>query len=994
MKMSFLLRRVMESSVALLFLMLSLGSVADANTPRLKILFIGNSFTQVGNLPKLVAEMAANAGWPQPEVHRATKVSKTLGWHLENPATLKAIQRGDWDVVVLQGYSTRPLDTPDVEEADPAGFKADMLALYDLVTASQPGTRVLLFETWPRHATHSIYQHPQLPDPETMQAKVTAAYEGVRDALLDQHADANVDIAPVGQAWVLNLHGKDLHLYHPDRYHANDLGRYLAASVIYSKIYQRSPVGRVALGEVTQHEAEYLQHTAEQATGITTPGGPDGQPRSDGLINTSFESPAHERDGGFSDRVLDGWFSRDSRTNGISSVNSDDARFAGTSNRGGAEGDLPAPAQGKQYLYINSGYAYQSPVGQLQRGERIQLTVAVGRTLRESDPDTAYAIQLCAGDTVLEEHTGDTALLEAGAFTDVTLVHDAVASEHAGKTLRVVLSRPGENTLNRLAFDNIRLQSGKAAHSRPNGSQPQRTSQASAAPTQSKSDVQAKQIAQSPHAAATTIAMPGPAAPIVSMGGARLERSELFGDHAVLQAGTSVPVWGWASPGAQVNVRFDAQSVTAVTDDQGRWTATLDNLQAGTSGTLDISSKGEKTLRSEDVLVGEVWMCAGQSNMEGYVFRLRDGESLMAAADLPELRLFKIEKEATPQPTERVRGEWIVCQPGKIGLFSGIGFLVGRDLQQTLGVPVGMIQATWGGTRVKGWTPKQVMLNDSTYIPLIEEEASIPEAAKPVSFEAMKAQTEAHKADQQGVVKPTKIEWLPGRIYNGMIHPAIPYALRGVLWYQGESDAYQPDTYRTLFPAMIRSWRSQWQRPDLPFIFVQLPGYKDTVPEPPATSFWAQLREAQTQALQLDETHMVVTVDIGEADIHPKNKHEVARRLLNKTLAVVYGKDLPHEGPRLKQTAFKDNAVVLQFEATGDLQAPPGTLDRAFAIGDGNGPLYWGQASLAGQTVTIKSDHVSQPKVIRYNFSEQPEGRLTDATLLPAAPFRSDAPAN
>ena len=430
--------------------------VAAADEP-LRVLFIGNSFT-AQSIADTFKRLAMDAGFEPPDVVDAAVVSQTLEWHTTDPGTLADIDAGGYDFVVLQEYSTRPTDAT-LPEADPLQFKQDATWLYDRVKLSSPDAQIVLFETWAREETHSVYP-TYYDDRDDMQAQLNYHYHDAADSYIPTYSSAaspnDVFVAPVGEAWELNYHGVNMMLHYIDRYHADYTGRYLTASVIYSMIYQRSVAGRTPQLDLTWEQASYLQSIADATTGVTAPGGPDGQ-RGLGVFMGSFEKPVMVNDSAFTNRMVSGWTVDSGTTNGLGVRNSKDDLFAGTTKVGGVDQTLPAPAEGYQFLWVNSGEVSQQLVDELLPNTQYALTVAVGRILKSNYLDTNYYIKLYAGDDEIQTLTGDTANLPLGAFTDEVISFHTGPDVVAGRPLRIHLGREGAQISSRLAFDNVKL---------------------------------------------------------------------------------------------------------------------------------------------------------------------------------------------------------------------------------------------------------------------------------------------------------------------------------------------------------------------------------------------------------------------------------------------------------------------------------------------------------------------------------------------------------
>jgi sialate O-acetylesterase len=361
-----------------------------------------------------------------------------------------------------------------------------------------------------------------------------------------------------------------------------------------------------------------------------------------------------------------------------------------------------------------------------------------------------------------------------------------------------------------------------------------------------------------------------------------------------------------------------------------------------------------------DVVVGDVWVCSGQSNMEWPVRLAAHPEDEIAAADHPRLRLFTVKRRMADQAADDVTGSWARCAPGPVAGFSAVGYYFGRELLAKLDVPIGLVHASWGGTPAESWMRPAALEADEGFRPILER--AIP---------------------KDSPVRPCVL-------FQGMIAPILPATLRGVIWYQGESNASRAVQYRTLFPALIRDWRDAFGAPELPFLFVQLANFGK--PEPgPGESDWAELREAQAGALALPATGMAVAIDVGEADdIHPKNKQEVGRRLALAALRVAHGRDQASSGPVFDSMTIEGARVRLRFRnAGGGLVARGETLD-GFTLAGEDRRFVRAEARIDGDTVIVESPQVPKPAAARYAWARNPAATLAGGDGLPAAPFRTD----
>jgi sialate O-acetylesterase len=480
----------------------------------------------------------------------------------------------------------------------------------------------------------------------------------------------------------------------------------------------------------------------------------------------------------------------------------------------------------------------------------------------------------------------------------------------------------------------------------------------------------------------------------------------LFTDHMVLQQGQANRVWGWAEPGEAVSVSIEKQEHKATADDKGRWTVKLDSLPAG--GPHVLAVKGKNEIRVEDVLIGEVWICSGQSNMAWSVRQAADGDLEIAAAKYPQIRLISVPQVGTQELQEDFKGKWAVCSPEDVADFSAVGFFFGRRLHEALGVPVGLIDNAWGGSACEAWIRRDLLAADEKYQPLLE---SWDERVKNYDAERVAADFEKQlaawreavakaRADGQPLPQrprppqnPLASNHRPANIYCGVLRPTIGYGIRGVIWYQGESNAGRAYQYRDLFPLMIQSWRDEWQQGNFPFYWVQLADFKAELPEP-AASDWAELREAQTMTQKLPHTGQAVIIDVGEGkDIHPKNKQTVANRLARLALARDYGRtDLAHRSPEYKSLERQGSKIVVTLDHVGGGLATFDTAEpRGFAVAGADQKFVWAKAKFVGpDKVEVSSDAVAEPVAVRYAWADNPVCNVYSKEGLPLTPFRTD----
>lgn len=622
---------------------------------------------------------------------------------------------------------------------------------------------------------------------------------------------------------------------------------------------------------------------------------------------------------------------------------------------------------------------------------------------------------------------------------------------------------------------------------------------------------------------------------------AEVKLPKIFSSNMVLQQGIEIPVWGWADAGEEVAVEFNKTTVRTKTGDNGKWKVVLPVQKYGGPHTLTV--KGENTIVFENVMVGEVWICSGQSNMEWRVDRSNNAETEIAAANYPDIRLFTVPKEVAQFPKDDISsGEWVECSPSTVPGFSAVGYFFGRKLNMDLDVPVGLIHTSWGGTVAETWTSAQTIGNDPDFRePMIElrqldlekyREEKLEQVKKmlggeiPTEDEGMvdgkpvwsaieyndkdwetiespkyweaqgylnidgiawyrkevtltEAQTQANmtlhlgkiddsditflngieigktdRYDQERVytidkkyIKPGKNmivvrvddtggnggmygdpedqfiaignekvdisgDWkfkiskarvksvdigpnsYPTLLFNAMIHPIVPFGIKGAIWYQGEANAGRAIQYRRVFPNLINDWRMHWGQGDFPFLFVSLANFRQPV-DVPGNSQWAELREAQTMTLSLPNTGMALAIDIGEAnDIHPRNKQDVGHRLALNALKIAYEKDVVHSGPMYESVEFRDGKAYITFSETGSgllVKDKYGYL-KGFAVAGSDQQFHWAKAMvLDHKTVVVHSEMVNQPVAVRYGWADNPDDvNLYNKEGLPANPFRTD----
>lgn len=480
---------------------------------------------------------------------------------------------------------------------------------------------------------------------------------------------------------------------------------------------------------------------------------------------------------------------------------------------------------------------------------------------------------------------------------------------------------------------------------------------------------------------------------------------DVISSGMVLQRDQAVPIWGTADPGEAVSVRFNGQVKNTTADAKGRWLIRLPRLKA-TANPSVLIIEGKNKIELSDILVGEVWLVAGQSNMQRLLSETANGAEAIANANYPTIRLFNVSRQVAFKHAKPPLGVWRACSPESVKEFSAAGYYFGVELQKELNVPIGLINSSYGGSQAEAWTPVEYLLASADLKPTVDRTKIWDEERPRVRVqydEAIRSwREEANKARAAGAIpRPSpsvpdalRENRVASSIYNGMIEPLIPFAIRGAIWYQGESNEARAQQYGILLPVMIKSWRERWGEGDFPFGIVQLPNYRESKKDP-ADEAWSHLREAQRlTAVSVPRTGLIVTIDIGEArDIHPKNKLDVGKRMARWALGDVYKRKLVKSGPVFQKAEISDSKIVVTFSEVGTgLKLVTGTRPEEFAIAGADRKWYWAEAKVVGRNrVEVWSPQVSQPVAVRYAFNNNPwNPNLTNDTGIPAGPFRTD----
>jgi sialate O-acetylesterase len=483
--------------------------------------------------------------------------------------------------------------------------------------------------------------------------------------------------------------------------------------------------------------------------------------------------------------------------------------------------------------------------------------------------------------------------------------------------------------------------------------------------------------------------------------GAEVRVPHMFSDNMVLQQAASVPIWGWGEDGDTITVRFQGQTVSTIVKN-GQWMVRLEHLKPGGPETLRISSAAsgsEPVIRLRNVLVGEVWLASGQSNMEFPLKNSFESSNDIANSENPNIHLLHVPRARLEDSTNDISAHWTECNPKTVSTFSAVEYYFARDLQEALHVPVGVIESDWGGTPIEVWMEPAYLRRQPRYQSEVMGAWSMAQNQYEHALAAYNQAKGAAKLSGAAFSgKEPNRPWRPGELYNGMIAPLAGYAVKGFLWYQGESNAGSEEDawlYHYLLPDMIRNWRSIWSEPAAPFLLVQLAPFRAVDPTP-AESSWASVREAQLEATKtLPNVGMAVITDVGDQrDIHPRRKKPVGARLALAALGIAYHQPIEYSGPQLQRVKVEDGQIVLTFtHVAGGLVARGEDGDKlvGFAVCGPDGRYVWAGAEIKGlNEVLVHSPQVPYPKAVRYGWGNYPVVNLYNKAGLPASPFRTD----
>jgi sialate O-acetylesterase len=470
----------------------------------------------------------------------------------------------------------------------------------------------------------------------------------------------------------------------------------------------------------------------------------------------------------------------------------------------------------------------------------------------------------------------------------------------------------------------------------------------------------------------------------------------LLSDGAVLQRDMPIHFWGTAAPGENVTITLRGHSSNTVADDLGRWHLYLPPMAAG--GPFEATVQGANAIVLHDVMIGEVWIASGQSNMEFPMRQLKEAEREIAAANHADIRLLKVERTHSEYPLSNAEAKpWAHCSPESVRDFSAVAYYFAREIAEKEHVAVGVIESSWGGTVAEAWTSLDALSADPGLMPVFAVRARMMDGQEETAarYKLETAQADAAKANglPPPPVKwhPEPEMWKPAALYNAMISPLTPYAIRGVVWYQGESNSIldrDPYLYGRQFRALIEDWRRHWGEGDFPFLYVQISNFKST-----AAENWPIIRQAQLETLALRNTGMAVTIDIGNPDdVHPLDKLDVGYRLALIARANVYGDQAEYSGPLVREITREPSGLRVWFSHAAEGLIFKGTALADFEVAGADGRFQPAEGRIEGATVVVTSMAVPKPISVRYGWANSPECNLFNREELPASPFTASLP--
>ncbi len=473
----------------------------------------------------------------------------------------------------------------------------------------------------------------------------------------------------------------------------------------------------------------------------------------------------------------------------------------------------------------------------------------------------------------------------------------------------------------------------------------------------------------------------------------------IFSDRMVLQRDAPIHIWGWADPGEQISVRLGNGTSSTNANDVGRWSVYLPPLPSG--GPAVIAITGKNTIKLSDVLIGDVWVASGQSNMEmplsGFspgTF-VKDGSKEISQATHPQIRLFMVPRRSSPYRTDDVASAWTICAPETAKDFSAVAYFFGREISAQEKVPVGLIDATWGGTPAEAWISFDGLASDASIANVFLNWADFADQQSDAAATLAREAREDADAESAGKPKPQHswhpdpASWMPGGLFNGMIAPMTPFSIRGVIWYQGESNsrADRAPLYARVFPDLIADWRSEWKQGDFPFFYVQISSFRSS-----PTEVWGVVRDAQRRTLSTANTGMAVTIDVGDPDnVHPADKQTVGHRLALLARAQVYGESIEANGPLFQNATPEGSSMRVWFEhASKTLGTSDGGAVQGFELAGEDHKFAPAQARIEGKTVVASNPEIKNPVYIRYAWANVTTANLVNSYGLPASTFTNE----
>lgn len=489
--------------------------------------------------------------------------------------------------------------------------------------------------------------------------------------------------------------------------------------------------------------------------------------------------------------------------------------------------------------------------------------------------------------------------------------------------------------------------------------------------------------------------------------GAKLRLPAIISDHMALQSGRPTTLWGWADAGEKVTVTFldsEGKSLangTASANDEGKWTVRLPALASGAAGKIEIACGPEERRVIQDVIVGEVWLAAGQSNMDFVLKSSSTAEKALASASQPEIRLFKVKHSAPKAAADDVQGKWVPADPNSATSFSAVAWHFGFALHRELQAPVGMIAAAWGGTPIEAWLPPAAMSQfpkAARYLEAAYARGVSSYPARLADYEKnLSAWKAANPSEAAAASKPPKAppvpneKNLPSHCYNGMISGLVPYALQGAIWYQGEANGSRPAEYAKLFPELVKSWRGVFENPDLSFFYVELANMENPPTVESIPGGWAWIREAQASILSMPNTGMATAIDVGDPrDIHPKDKETVGDRLAKQALEKTYRKPGVLSSPRYRSHEIEKGKIRVHFDNAEGLYTKTNPIP-GFVVRGQNGQWLKAEARIEGTDILVWNETVPNPEAVRYAWESNPTITVRNKTDLPLLPFRTDS---